>query len=102
MLEDVVLPLLASPELAEPPLVLPDTLAEPELALWLFQFDTSRSFHTVRLQLQVLVLHTWLFEPGPVVLMLTVSAEASPPTPNVAMSVPLVAILANNDIALIL
>lgn len=62
--------LLALPVVAEPPVVLPDTLAEPLLADWLFVLltQTSLSLETVELSVQFDV--TLLVEPGPVVLML--------------------------------
>ncbi len=56
----------AEPLVAEPPMVLPETLAEPLPALWELELETFTWLSLVIDKVLSLVLVIWLFDPGPV------------------------------------
>lgn len=89
-LTELELLLEAFPVDAEPPLVLPETVAEPELALWELVLVTLKLLLLVTVAVVVLLLVTWLFELGPVVEMVPElepppDAPANTPAPEEAL-----------------
>ena len=82
--------LLATPDVAPPPVVLPDTLADPEVDPWVLTFATVAEFVFVSTFVPTTVDVIVLVEPGPVVPIVPVAADTSPtlrPTPiNAAAS----------------
>lgn len=68
----------ASPLRAEPPVVFPLTLAEPEDAPWLLLFATFALLLLFRATRVDPLNRIWLFEYGPVVPIVPVAAEANP------------------------
>lgn len=84
----LVLPLVAVPELAEPPVVLPLTLVAPLVAPWLLLLFELTELLVVGVTEALLLTPAWLFEPAPVPVIVTDEAAATPtPRPTVAMAI---------------
>jgi hypothetical protein len=69
------------PEVALPPVVLPETFADPELLPCTFTLVTVALLDWLLVQFLVVLLIIWLFEPGPVLLICAEAVPASPSTP---------------------
>ncbi len=83
---EVLLLFPALPLVAEPPLVLPETLAEPEVEPWVLALVKPSVLLFCWLTVLLLLTLAWLVEPGPVVPTVTELAAATPiPRPMVAM-----------------
>lgn len=76
----------AAPEPAEPALVLPETVAVPELAPCPLLLLTPRLLLLLTLATQESLFITWLFESGPVVPILPELAPAIVPIPAMRLS----------------
>lgn len=84
----LVLPLVAVPEPAEPPVVLPLTLVAPLVAPWLLLLVELTELLVGVVTEALLLTDAWLFELVPVPVIVTVEAAATPtPRPTVAMAI---------------
>lgn len=83
-----VLALLAAPVEAEPPKVLNEAVASPDVASWLLSLDTSTVLSLSTVAVRVVLTEALLFDNGPVSPMVTELAAATPrPRPKVAMPI---------------
>jgi hypothetical protein len=88
-LVEVLLVFEALPLVALPLVVLPETLAEPLAALWLFVLVTVVLLKLVTVNTLLTVWLTWLFEPGPVVLIEALLVSFTPNAAAITAALPL-------------